>query len=283
MEKMIVAVFDTEKKAYDGSKALNELDDEGSITVHSEAVIAKASDGTVSVKKEDDSFPIRTVAGTAVGSLIGLLGGPIGVALGAGAGTLAGAISEAYVADVDTDFLYDASSKLTNGKYAVVADVSEEWETPIDTRMEALGGTVIRTVKKNYEADQRAQDIAMAKMQRDQLKTEMTTASSSRKAKLQAKIDALNKKIDTKMTNAKQRLEQMKHERDAKIQALETKRKTVQTERKTQMDERSDEIKRNYDEAEKRFKTQTADRLDRTAKGLEDRASKLRKEAEIPA
>ena len=283
MEKMIVVVFDNEKKAYDATRALGELDSEGSISVHSEAVIAKSKDGTVSVKKEDDSFPIRTVTGTAVGSLIGLLGGPIGLAIGAGAGTVAGAISEMNVADVDTDFLLDASSELTNGKYAVVADISEEWETPLDSKMEELGGTIVRTVKRQYEADQKAQDIAALKLQRDQLKEEMHKARSDRKTKLQAKIDALNARIHTKITNAKQRLEQMKHERDVKVQGLETKRKTAQAETGKRIDDRTNEIKRHYDEAERKLRNQTADRLEREGQRLEEKAASLRKEADIPA
>lgn len=283
MEKMVVVVFDNEKKAYDATRAIGELDSEGSISVHAEAVIAKSNSGSVSVKKEDDSFPIRTVTGTAVGSLIGLLGGPIGLAIGAGAGTVAGAISEMNVADVDTDFLLDASSELTNGKYAVVADISEEWETPLDTKMEELGGTIVRTVKRHYEADQKAQDIAALKLERDQLKEEMHKAHSDRKTKLQAKIDALNARIHTKMTSAKQRLEQMNSERHAKIKALEVKKKTAQGDTKKRIDERTDEIKRHYDEAEKKLRIQTADRLEREGQRLEEKAASLRKEADIPA
>ena len=44
--------------------------------------------------------------------------------------------------EVDTDFLTDVATALTPGKYAVVADVDEDWVTPVDTRMEAVGGVV---------------------------------------------------------------------------------------------------------------------------------------------
>jgi hypothetical protein len=43
------------------------------------------------------------------------------------------------------------------GKCPVVADVSEEWVTPVDTRMEALGGVVFRTARQNVQDDQRAE------------------------------------------------------------------------------------------------------------------------------
>jgi len=51
MEKMLVVVFDNETKAYEGSRALNQLDSEGSIAIHAEAVISKNNDGTIAVKQ----------------------------------------------------------------------------------------------------------------------------------------------------------------------------------------------------------------------------------------
>ena len=48
-------------------------------------------------------------------------------------------------AGVNAEFLDDVSAKLTPGKWAVVSEISEEWVTPVDTRMEALGGIVFRT------------------------------------------------------------------------------------------------------------------------------------------
>ena len=86
MEKMLVVVFENEKKAFEGTRALADLDLEGSIAVHAEAVIQKNQDGTVSMKQGEDDFPVRTVGGTAIGSLIGLLGGPVGFGIGAAIG-----------------------------------------------------------------------------------------------------------------------------------------------------------------------------------------------------
>jgi hypothetical protein len=78
MEKLLVVIFDDEKKAYEGSRALSALDAEGSISIHSEAVVSKNADGKLSIKEADGDFPIRTLGGTALGSLAGLLGGPVG-------------------------------------------------------------------------------------------------------------------------------------------------------------------------------------------------------------
>ena len=73
MERMLVVVFDNEKKAFEGRSALRQLEVEGSISIYAGAVVVKHADGTVSVKQLDDG-PIGTLTGTAVGSLIGLLG-----------------------------------------------------------------------------------------------------------------------------------------------------------------------------------------------------------------
>jgi uncharacterized membrane protein len=79
MDRMLVVVFDNESKAYEGKKALLQLDGEGSITAYAYAVVAKNSDGTTTVKQGDDSGPLGTLTGTALGSFIGLLGGPAGL------------------------------------------------------------------------------------------------------------------------------------------------------------------------------------------------------------
>jgi len=92
MDRMLVVVFDNETNAYEGRKALLQLDDEGSITVYDYAVLAKQADGTATVKQGDDSGPIGTLLGTSFGTLIGLLGGPVGLAVGATAGLATGGI-----------------------------------------------------------------------------------------------------------------------------------------------------------------------------------------------
>ncbi|MGO9993016.1 MAG: DUF1269 domain-containing protein, partial [Steroidobacteraceae bacterium] len=199
MNKMLAIVFGDEKAAYEGVRALTALDSEGSIDVNALAVIKKNADGTVSRERVDDEFPAWTFGGTALGSLIGVLGGPVGVAVGMGAGALAGLFGDLYTYGVDADFLSDVSTALIPGKYAVLADVDEEWVTPVDTRMEALGGVVFRTIKSAAEKEQRARDAAARRAELDQLKAEHAKARSDQKAKLQAQIDQLRARLDKRL------------------------------------------------------------------------------------
>lgn len=269
MEKMIVVVFDGESKAYEGSRALNQLDSEGSITVYAESVIRKNSDDTVSELQLAGDFPVRTVGGTAIGSLVGLLGGPVGLGIGALTGALAGSIGDLYVAGVNADFLDDVSAVLTPGKCAVVSDVSEEWVTPVDSRMEALGGVVFRSPKTTVEDDQRARDVAEIKAEIAQLKAEHTQERADRKAKLQARLDTLNAKLQEKLNQAKQRSEQIKSETEAKVKALQAKVGKAQGDAKAAMNARIAEIRAEYEERSKRLKDLAAEQLKKAASQLE--------------
>jgi uncharacterized membrane protein len=258
MEKMLAVVFDDQAKAYRGSEILKALDAEGSITVHSQAVIQKNGDGSISVYENDD-FPVRTAGGTALGSLIGLFGGPVGLGFGAMAGALVGSLNDLYAAGVDADFVDELAAKLQPGKYAVVADLSEEWETPVDTRMEPVGGTVFRTPKKNFEQEQRAKRIAELRAEIEQLKAERAQAHAEREAaRLQAKVDKLNTKLQSEIDKAKDRSDQIKAENDAKIAALKKKSEKAQAHVKGKLEEREEEIRKASSEAQAKLKAVTA-------------------------
>jgi uncharacterized membrane protein len=269
MKRMLVVVFNDEAKAYEGSHILNQLDAEGSIAIHAEALIKKNSDGTVTIKQSEDQFPIRTVGGTAIGSLIGLLEGPIGVGVGAVAGWLAGSIGDLNVAGVDAEFVDDVAATLTSGKCAVIADVSEEWVTPVDTQMDALGGKVFRKARKNVADDQRTRDVAALRAEIDQLKAEHARARDERKAKLQAEIDALNAKLQAKLEEAKRQSEQVKIETEAKVQALEKKAAKAQGDIKATFDARVKGIREEYQRSEAKLKHLLAGQLKEAAARLE--------------
>jgi uncharacterized membrane protein len=265
MEKMMVVVFDNETQAYEGSRALNQLNGEGSITIHAESVIQKNADGTVSMKQTEGDFPIRTVGGTAIGALIGLLGGPIGLGIGAAAGALAGVIGDLHVAGVSGDFLDETSRALTPGRCAVVAQLSEEWVTPVDTRMEALGGVVFREGKKSFEREQRARDEAELRAEIEATKAEHAKAHAERKAKLQAKIDHLNAKLQSKLEEDKRRSEQFKKETEAKVQALQQKAAKAQGDAKAALNARITELRKEYEESEAKVRSSVAGELRKAA------------------
>lgn len=248
MDKLIVVVFRDEKSAYEGVSALHALDDEASIVLNRLAVIRKNADGTVVTERVDDDFPppSGTLAGTVIGSLIGILGGPIGLAVGAGTGGLIGLVRDLATADVDADFLSDVSSALTSGSHAVVADVEEEWVTPLDKRMEDLGGVVFRTVKADIEDERFERETAARRAELDQLKAEHAKARSDTKAKLQARIDQLRERIERRLEQHRARSKQASEERQARVQALQKRAEQEKGEIKSAIEARISRLRGEY-------------------------------------
>ncbi len=221
MNKMVVTVFDNETRAYEGVKALKGLHDEGSISLHGSAVIGKDAKGAVSVKQEEDSGPLGTVFGLGTGSLVGLLGGPVGLAVGAVTGTIAGYMYDLAQVGVGSDFIDEVSQRLVPGKTAVVADIDEDWVTPLDSRMGALGGIVVRRERDEFIDEQIERDIAADKAELAQLKAEHAQAVGEAKAKLQAKIDDVRQRQQKRREQLRERIDAIKREGEAKIKALQ--------------------------------------------------------------
>jgi len=223
MDRMLVVVFDSENKAYEGKQALSQLEDEGSIAVYAYTVIGKNADGTATLKQTDDPGPLGTLVGTSVGSFIGLLGGPVGLAVGATAGLFAGSMADLNDARVGGDFVDDVRQALQPGKFAVVAEIQEDWTTPVDSRMEAIGGKVYRRALS--EVKQTLHDEQVAAMQADlaQMKAEQAKAHAEQKAKLQEKINQLDSKIQALLEKAKEQRQAAEAQAKAKVEILKAK------------------------------------------------------------
>lgn len=71
----------------------------------------------------------------------------------------------------------------------MVAEVWEEWVTPLDSRMEAIGGIVLRQAREGIVDSQIERDIASLKAEIANFEAECARADKETKAKLQAKIN----------------------------------------------------------------------------------------------
>jgi uncharacterized membrane protein len=125
MSKFVVTTFNSEAKAYEGTRALKELHAEGELSLYGLAVITKDASGKLSVKEAPDELA-GTAIGSLVGALVGVLGGPAGVLVGMTAGMLLGSISDLLNIGVGADFVDKVSAQLAPGKAAVIAEVDED-------------------------------------------------------------------------------------------------------------------------------------------------------------
>jgi uncharacterized membrane protein len=254
MSKVIFVGFDTEQKAYEGDRALHEMHGEGTLTLYNHAVVVKEPNGKVGVRREPDAEPVGTFGGMLTGGLIGLLGGPIGAAVGLGAGTLVGAAFDLTEEGVNREFVEDAGARLEPGKAAVIAEIDEQWQVPLDTRMDALGGKLLRQTRTQIEDAYAERAVEAAEKELAELEAEKvaqvqaTHAEKTRKQveKLQAKIDAARRRVEAKETELITKVKAVSHEANQKIAVLEAQKATASAESKALLDERLARVRSDY-------------------------------------
>lgn len=145
------------------------------------------------------------------------------MAIGATVGLAGGATFDLTHGAVGEDFVNDPSLALTPGKVAVVAEIEEDWTTPVDSRMEAIGGTIFRRSLSDVRHQIRQENVAAMKADMTQLNAEHAQAHADRKAKLQEKINKLDTKIQSQLQKVKDNREAAEREAQAKVESLKSK------------------------------------------------------------
>ena len=247
MSKFVVVVFPSETQAYQGSRALKDLHAEGSLTLYGMAVIAKDAKGDFSIKEANDPGPLGTAVGAMAGGIIGVLGGPLGVLSGVAGGSVIGSMLDLFNLGVGEDFITKVSSELEPGRCAIVAEIAEDWRTPLDTRMESLGGTVLRTWRGDFEDEQLAKEIAASKADFEQIRTEYMQASAEAKAKLKSKLEEAKANLERSEARVKARLDALEKEAKAKTAALEKQIAVAKAEAREKIRQRIAAIKAEYE------------------------------------
>ena len=247
MSTFVVAVFPTEAMAYDGRRAMQDLQAAGNLTLYSMAVVTKAADGKVAVKETTERGPLGTGVGLLTGGLVGLLGGPAGAATGVAGGALIGSWSDLLGLGVGRDFLDKVARQLTPGKTAVVAEVEEEWVTPLDTGVEAIGGTVLRQRRADFEHEQIQQVVDASKAELAELEAEHRQATADRKAELKARIDEARARMRSRAAQAKENRDRLQQETEAKIKTLQVQRERARAEDNAKYEQRIAKLRADYD------------------------------------
>lgn len=220
MNKMLVAIFDSEPAALTGRQALQRLHAQGDITLYGSGVVARDLAGLVVVDPMNPRLGDGTIVGLGVGSLIGLLGGPAGVALGALAGTTAGAMRDFWVAGVGLDFVEEVTRHLRPGRVALVAEVEEEWVLPVDSALEAAGGTVFRRSRIDVLDAQLTSDMATLKGELKALEAEARGATADARLRLKVRIAATEAAFDDAARRGERRAQVLVQEAETKTEAL---------------------------------------------------------------
>lgn len=246
MSKFIVVTFPNESKAYEATRALKELHNEFSLTLYGMAVVAKDSKGQISIKEAADQGPLAVGVGALVGGLIGLVAGPVGAAVGLGTGALVGGLNDLYNVGIGVDYLETVWAKLAPGSTAVVAEIDEDWVTPLDARMEALGGTVIREWRLDFVDEQIEKEMKARQAELAQLKAEFAQARDETKAKLKVRIDEAQAKLSEAIDRAQKRIDQLEKEAQAKIKQLQDQAAKARGDAKAKIDRNIAKLREDY-------------------------------------
>ena len=237
MDKVIAVVFNNETRAYEGLRAIRELHHDGNITLYDDAVVVKDASGNVATREVSDGS-VGTVVGLLTGSLVGVLGGPLGVAVGASTGTLAGAAFDLSRAGINADFVDEIAGSLLPGTAAVLAEIDEDWQAPIDGRMEALGGHVFRRNRIDVEDAYVARQDAAFRQELRALEAERQQAAAERKARLDVKIAETRHALHEKQGAVKARVDAIKREGEARIELLQKQAADAREETKERVEGR---------------------------------------------
>ncbi|MGP0018289.1 MAG: DUF1269 domain-containing protein [Candidatus Sulfotelmatobacter sp.] len=220
MNRILVVVFSEAGKAFEGRDALKSLGHDDSIALHAYAIITKKADGTI-VNEEDHHAGFSLLPGTSLRSLIESLSKPI-VPLGAATEALDPGADQDETRVV-SDFVNEVSRQLNPGKFALVAEIDEEWTPWVNLRMTELGGVVYRCPLSDVNDVAESEDIVAMKADLAQKRAEHARASAVHKAKLLEKINQLDTKIQQRLQKAKERRVSAEVKDQAKVNTLEAK------------------------------------------------------------
>ena len=222
MDRILVAVFPGELRAYAGSRALEAMDRQGTITVYATAIIAADEEG-VTVKAPADPGPLGTSVALLTGSLLGPLAGSVGMAVAAGAGTLGRVLYDLARIGVDEGFLTEVGEALGPGTAAVVAELWEERIAPVDVGIAALGGTVFSRVRREIVDGDIERDVAALRAELASLTAELASAPDEHRDHVEERIDDVRTRLRGSQQRAEALLEALTQESEAKIEWLEAR------------------------------------------------------------
>lgn len=247
MNKMVVTVFGNETDAYNGLSALKKLHWDGDITLYGDIIIEKNDAGKVSVKDADDKGPAGTALGFSLGSLIGLLGGPVAALAAGSAASVAGMIYDMENAGVDAEFIDDVSETIIPGTVAILANIEEEWITPLDTKMLKNDGITFRRLRSDVEYAQWEREIKLENEVMDSLIAEFNESVDADKESIKKHFEKSKAKLKTLADRANEKAENLNNELKEKVEILEAQIENATEENKAKIKAQADKLKADHE------------------------------------
>ncbi|HEU0035933.1 MAG TPA: hypothetical protein VFQ53_35220 [Kofleriaceae bacterium] len=142
MSEHVIAVFPDRDAADRGARALEELRSSGRATLYGAIVVRREPDGELAIEHRCEIEPARAGVGSLVGGLIGLFGARDSLFWRAHLRT-----------EISDELLSGIIETLVPGTHAVIAEIGSESSGIIESRLAALGATVLRQIRYDFSDD----------------------------------------------------------------------------------------------------------------------------------
>ena len=150
--KFMAAIFEDYERVEQGEQAVLSLKREGTLSVFGMAVVARGAAGLSMMEAPNgpSTEALTELLSELSAAVSALPGQPLGLM------TDLGSWGDLVDFGVTKNFIQTLANALLPGKAAVIAEIEEDWITPLDLRVEEIGGRIMRTWRSEFEVAERA-------------------------------------------------------------------------------------------------------------------------------
>lgn len=250
MEKVVQFLTQNQVNAFEVVKKLKSLDDTSEISLGEYYIFNKDENGKVSLQSEQSDGAIEnTLFGALTGGVFGALFGPAGLLLGSSFGALTGGTVDLVSEINKEDYLQKITKDLPNNSVVVVAQIVEDWTTPIDSSIGDLAQI------KRADIDDEVENLIGAQI--DDLEKEIEDAEEDMKNAVGEAKETYREKVEKLKANRDEHLEKLHESLEAQKQSYHNwtqKMKAKGVEVEDNIQNRVDNLNNQIEETENKIK-----------------------------
>jgi hypothetical protein len=186
------------------------------------ALVAREAEGTLAIRRPATPGPLGAAVGLLVGALAECLSGAPGgrAETPPGRGLLA-AVGELSRLGLGADIVEETCRAMSPGAAAaVVAEVDEHWHTPVDTRMAALGGIMIRRYRADIVDPQVRQEVEILEAELRELDQECDLVAGPGSKAIRERARATRARLTAAAARAEAMVARLQEETEARLEVL---------------------------------------------------------------
>ncbi len=243
MSEYVVAIFSDEGKARKGLQVLEELHEDGRVTLYGTILVRRDTSGELAIELRGDDGPARAGVGSLLGGLVGLFGAHDNAFW-----------REHLRTEVSDDFVSDLVRELVPGRHAVIAEVACETSALIDGPMEELGATVLRQVRYDLGDEQLEQSVGASAAQLAERKAQRASAPAETiGATLEDEIEHAHERLQQMAETARMRLRDTKEQLEARLETLQDQAARATADVRSQIDRRIADLRKDLEDRQRKL------------------------------